>query len=130
MRRMRAIVSGLCLLMLAETPGTAENIVITVAAYRAAMASNNTQLIANTKLFIYGLGEGMGWANNSAREAKLSLFCPPNNLTMSENLYLDIVDRAIQTRAVIPKEKLDEMPVGVLLFKGLQETFPCVGKLK
>jgi hypothetical protein len=41
---------------------------ITVKDYQARMASGDASIVATTKIYIQGLGDGFGWANTGAKE--------------------------------------------------------------
>jgi len=96
---------------------------INVKDYKTSMASDNASR-AMTKAYIRGLGEGMAWANiNQAR-----LYCPPGQLALVLENYIDIIDRQVEMRSRWSQAELDETYIGLLLFSGLKETFPCGGK--
>jgi len=118
---MRTLLVTLCLLAVSVVQAKAE---INVKDYKTSMASDNASR-AMTRAYIRGLGEGMAWANiNQAR-----LYCPPGQLALVLENFIDIIDRQIEMRSTRwPQAELDRTYIGLLLFDGLKETFPCGGK--
>jgi len=102
---------------------------ITVKTYKARMAGNDLVLIEGTKYYIRGLGEGMEWANTSPMMAKKRLFCSPPNLGLSEQNFIDILNKEIEVASARYSQKeFDELFIGMLLIAGLEKTFPCTSK--
>jgi hypothetical protein len=77
------------------------------------------------KLYIKGIGDGIQVA------ASGTAYCPPKNLGLGTQNFLDIIDREIEHilatwgATASGKETLDKMWVSIVLFEGLKETFPC-----
>jgi hypothetical protein len=122
---MRTLIATLFLLSVSVVQLKANT---TVKQYKADLASGSTAA-SFTKVYVYGLGEGFLFANIKATEKKTPLYCQPDKLALSMENYVDIVDRQIKERSNrMTQAQLDEIPIAVLLFEGLQETFPCTGK--
>lgn len=70
---------------------------------------------------INGVGQGMGWSN-AVVESRLKekLFCPPQNIALNAENYLSIIDKEIESG-----RWKDQDPVELVLFMGLEKTFPC-----
>lgn len=76
-----------------------------------------------TMVYIRGLGEGITWANTAATK---KLFCTPAKLALGVDNFVDTLNRQIDNlKHSWPQSKLEEMPIGALLLRGLIETFPC-----
>jgi hypothetical protein len=92
---------------------------INVKEYKTRMALDDASR-AMTKAYIRGLGEGMAWANiDQAR-----LYCPPGQLALVLENFIDIIDRQIEMRSTRwPQAELDKTYIGLLLFAGLKKTF-------
>ena len=78
------------------------------------------------KSYIGGVGKGLFCANlYLVIEKKPPIFCPPAKLPLSNEIYLDILDRFIKQN----KDKIEQMSfefpsVEYLLLLGLIDTFP------
>jgi len=98
---------------------------VTVQTYRVAFTDDAAKLLVQE--YIKGLGEGIMIANLEAEEKKVSLFCPPQNLALRGDNYVDITDREIKELEAkkYPAAQLDKLLLSVTLMKGLEETFPC-----
>jgi hypothetical protein len=122
---MRIPIVTLWLLPLIALPVHAQ---ITVKDYRATIALNNKSEVAEMKLYISGIGEGMLWANSEATRMKTPLYCEPEKLELVADNYLGMIDgqiRKLSQEGGATKTELDNVAIGVLLLKGLEETFPC-----
>src|ERR1700732_5051732 len=112
---MRILLANLLLLTLGAFQAKAE---LTVKDYKAAIASAKPTLVDVTKIYVKGLGEGMGWANVAIGAKKL--FCQPGKLALDMQNYIQILDREI---AVLSEERtqaeLNGYFVGMVLMKGL-----------
>ena len=63
------------------------------------------------------------------RTERMQLYCQPDKLVLDLANYVEILDRQIKTEATKNTQaELDDMSVGLVLLKGLQDTFPCAGK--
>jgi len=122
---MRTLLAVAAYIVLSAVQGNAE---ITVKEYKAAIA--NAAGGDAVKLYIKGLGEGIGWANIRATTAKMPLFCPPGKLALGLENFIDIIDRQIEAQAKgnMPQAQLDGAMIGLVLLVGFQETFPCTSK--
>jgi hypothetical protein len=95
------------------------------------MAVNNRAQVADLKLYISGMGEGILWANAEATRKKNPLYCDPDKLELVADNYIGMIDvqiRKISQPGGATKAELDGIAVGVLLLNGLKETFPCKNK--
>jgi hypothetical protein len=98
---------------------------LTVKQYKERMASSEA---LNVGAYIMGLGEGIGWAN-AAAGSKAPLYCQPPKLGIGAETFLNIIDRKIEALSkTMTAEQLDKTFIGLLLMKGLRETFPCESK--
>lgn len=113
---------------LLPTRGNAQT---TVKEYRTAKASSSIAEIIKLKWYIGGLGEGIFWANAELTKQHAPLFCEPEKLRLVADNYMDIIDGQI-TRLSQPHgatiAEIDSFATGLLLLKGLEETFPCKSK--
>jgi hypothetical protein len=120
---MRTLLATLCFLTMADVQAKAE---VTVKEYKARMASSDAALVFATKYYVRGLGEGMVWANTSARLRQAPLFCSPHNLELTVENFIDIIDRQIlMAQAEGEGAYVEGTYIGLLLSAGLEETFPC-----
>ena len=87
MSRMRTLLARLVIFTLGAIDANAE---VTVKEYREAMALPNSDVM---RVYIKGLGEGMGWANAHAGNGKSPLYCPPPKLGIGVETFIDIIDR-------------------------------------
>ena len=98
---MRTLIVSLYLLAFAGAPLEAE---MTVEQYKTRMKTPVDA--AATKVYIKGLGEGIGWANVEARARRMPLYCPPDKLGLDVANYIDILDHEIErfTKTSSPAE--------------------------
>jgi hypothetical protein len=76
-------------------------------------------------MYIKGVGMGYACANVDNKINGLPpLYCPPVNLGVTVENYLDIIDRYIERHKNIKGENPESF-IELLLLKGLKETFPC-----
>ena len=113
---MRTVIVAFCLLATVQLRADMK-----VKDYKRILASSDQGGIAFTKMFVNGLGDGISTANTMTGNR---LFCPPDNLGLVLGNYTDILEKQI---AEIDKDdaKYEEIPIGILLIRGLAETFPC-----
>ena len=86
-------------------------------------ASNKT-----ISLYIYGLGQGLFWANGELRNKYgINLYCEPDKLVLNSDNYVHILDDAIEKSkdSEFFKEYQDKDVLGLLLLEELQHVFPC-----
>ena len=77
------------------------------------------------KVYMRGVGTGYAHANSELRVNKQKqLYCQPGNLALTVDNYLRILDDEIQERRK-EGQYIEDIPVELLLLKGLQKTFPC-----
>jgi hypothetical protein len=85
---------------------------MTVKRYRVGMRSKDANVVATAKMYVKGLGDGMSWVNAAAdKYTKAPIFCPPPNLGLGLENYVDIIDRQIKelsTRST--QAQIDETP--------------------
>lgn len=79
------------------------------------------------KAYLNGVGRGLHWAiigNEIYLKSDKSLYCLPNNLTLTAENYINILEQEIKT-----KQKTETIPpdtfIELLLMNGLMRTFPC-----
>ena len=91
------------------------------------MASTDAALVNATRMYIIGLGEGMGWANIENILRKAPLYCQPGKLALGPENYIDIIDRQVKTALSrgMTQVQVDETTIGYFLMAGLRDTFPC-----
>jgi hypothetical protein len=96
--------------------------------YKASLASPDGAMAA--KLFIQGLGEGIGWANAAiARTGQKALYCQPATTALDRDKFVALLDQQIKALTPGgPEAQLDEFDVALLLLQGLKEAFPCAKK--
>ena len=97
--------------------------------YNTLKASPNKDDTAILELYVKGLGDGIMWSNIEVKVDGKPFYCPPAKLVPTTENYMDILNRQISKAAgILTQAKLEEMPVVLLLIRGLKETFPCEGK--
>jgi hypothetical protein len=89
--------------------------------YKHIMTSSDAAQIDLVKMFVGGLGDGISTTNTLTGN---HLFCPPEHLGLVLANYTDILDKQV-ARIDNDDAKLQDIPIGMLLIKGLAETFPC-----
>jgi hypothetical protein len=99
---------------------------MTVKQYHKDSHSRNEYIAGGVKMYVMGVGQGIGWANVAAAKNNAPLYCQPSNFAINANNYIDILNKMIDTFSTTTTAKeLDEFPIGMLLLMGLQQTFPC-----
>ena len=96
--------------------------------YKASMASPESAMAA--KVFIQGLGEGIGLANVAiARTGQKALYCQPTTTALDRDQFVALLDKQIKALTPGgPEAQLDDFDVALLLLQGLKEAFPCAKK--
>jgi hypothetical protein len=124
---MRIILTAICLFALIAAQANAN---MTVKDYKVRMASKDTAKVAVTKVYVQGLAEGIFWVNAFIeKKGKEPLYCQPEKLVLDKENYVEILDEQIKTLSKgLPEKEWEELEIGLLLFHGLQDTFPCKGK--
>ena len=75
------------------------------------------------KLYIFGVGSGLAWANSYLRqEHRDLLYCQPEELLLGQANYLQILDSAMQH---LPPGTPPETRLEKLLLSSLAAMFPC-----
>ncbi len=75
------------------------------------------------KIYISGLVNGFAFSNTELQtNKKTALFCPPGNLLIKAETYLQILDQKIST---YPKDKVGRLQIEPLLLSKLIEVYPC-----
>jgi hypothetical protein len=121
LNNMSAALAAVCLSIMGALPLRAQ---FTVKDYREFSVTENGKLLVKT--YVKGLGEGMMIANLEAKKKKGTLYCAPQNLAVTPDNYLNILERQIKDIGVtMPAAKVDDLPLSILLMRGLQQTFPC-----
>ena len=122
---MRNFMWGLCLSTLIAMTLQAD---VTAKDYREGMALSERTFM---KVYIRGLGEGIGWANTAALSSNNPpLYCQPAKLALGFDNFIDILNRKIEElSARKPASELDKASIGMLLLMGLQTTFPCTNEI-
>jgi hypothetical protein len=77
--------------------------------------------LTTRKAYVAGVGNGLFWANVYLKK---SLYCPPPNLAVYVDNYVDILDREIDISRK-NKTLTDDTHIELLLIEGLKRTFPC-----
>jgi len=75
------------------------------------------------KIYILGVGNGIGWANS--RPNRASLYCPPGVLKPDAHAYIAILDRQILDESRKPDGLRENTPIELLLLRGLARKCPC-----
>ena len=71
---------------------------------------------------IAGIGVGFEFANAQlTASGQSTLYCPPENLPLRTENYMDILDEEIKQRENIAEYDY----IGMALLEGLKKTFPC-----
>lgn len=79
-----------------------------------------------TRLWISAAGNAFVLANAwSVREGGVPLFCAPQNLTLNEQNYISIFEKALPRAKKIFGERYPSLPWEAILMDGLRTTFPC-----
>lgn len=80
--------------------------------YRIDMAVPDGPMAHFTQVYIQGLGEGFMWANANAKaNGKPQMFCAPEQLVLTIENYIDIINQHIQLWEKSP-ERSSKMNVG------------------
>jgi|WetSurMetagenome_2_1015567.scaffolds.fasta_scaffold843973_1 hypothetical protein len=99
---------------------------MSVADYRKGLSSRDETIVSGTKLYIKGVGLGMVIVNTAASRDNKQLFCQPNKLALETQNFLNILNGTIKALSMkTSAAKVDAMEAELVLFMGLQQTFPC-----
>lgn len=112
---MGKIIFGISVILLANI-SFAE---ITVEQYKESLSNESTKKIMG--LYIAGLGDGFFLASAASKSLdNKDLYCPPSNFVLTFDNYIKVLNQEIDGG-----DHTKDTPVGVVLFIGLQKTFPC-----
>lgn len=85
------------------------------------------------RMYINGVGEGTSWMSiiqESNNKEYRKLYCPPVDLVLDVNEYVDILEKRINKVKNLNLYNLENSPIGMELVNGLIDTFPCDKKWK
>ena len=80
------------------------------------------------RMYINGVGEGSSWMSiiqESNNKEYRKLYCPPVDLVLDVNEYVDILEKRINKVKNLNLYNLENSPIGMELVNGLIDTFPC-----
>jgi hypothetical protein len=94
-----------------------------VAQYKIYKQSSDRAVVETVGTYLKGLGDGISISDAlSERPA----FCPPDTLGLVLANYTDMIDKQIASFASHnTEEQVNGLSIGILLLRGLKETFPC-----
>ena len=77
-----------------------------------------------TKLYVLGVGNGMGWSNVMIKfkDTNAGLYCAPTNFVFVADNFINFVDAEIERRNL---KDTDDTPIELILLSSLQRNFPC-----
>jgi len=79
------------------------------------------------KIYLAGVRDALETINGSfVAQGASPLFCMPPTLVLTEEQAADIVTRTAAKAA----RNIDDLPIAIILLRGLKETFPCGGQGK
>ena len=94
---------------------------VTVDFYQSQINSKKQTEVLLMKNYVRGVLDGTAWANaDLVMSNKKPLYCQPENFALSTSNAIQIIDQKIKSTS--PKK---DLPIGMLLLLGLEETFPC-----
>jgi hypothetical protein len=76
------------------------------------------------KLYMYGVGVGISWANVQLKGPQ-KLYCDPQQLVINADNYLSILEKQILYEKKLMPLKYKEFPIEMYLIQGLVRVFPC-----
>lgn len=75
------------------------------------------------ELYINGVGQGYLWSNTALKQrGQPPLYCPPGDLALNGKNHLDIINSQI---AKFKEYRTKKIPVELILYYGLIDSFPC-----
>lgn len=75
------------------------------------------------KVYINGVGEGYSWSNSLLKDRGDEVFyCPPHKIALNADNYISIIDDKV---ASLGRSEAEDLPIALILYFGLIETFPC-----
>ena len=93
---------------------------ISLGKYKEIKRNNDQELLEYTSIKVDGIGVGLSWANSIIEGNPL--YCAPNSLSLNRNNYMQILDDEIERGDALYDE---DTPIGLVLYMGLANTFPC-----
>jgi hypothetical protein len=74
------------------------------------------------KIYLAGVRDGLETVNGSlVAQGASPLFCMPPDLVLTAEQAADIVTRTAKKAT----RNIDDMPIGIILLRGIKEAFPC-----
>lgn len=118
MRRAACVAMALCLVSGAQAQ--------TVRYKQFANPDNEKAAIFN-KVYLAGVRDALQTVNGSfVAQGAPPLFCLPSELVLTEEQAEDILRRT----AAKATRNIDDVPIAIILLRGLKETFPCAAQNK
>jgi hypothetical protein len=75
------------------------------------------------KIYITGVANGFAFSNTELEShKKKAIFCPPSNLLIKVETYMQMLDEKITT---LPKDKVGNLQIEPMLLDKLIEVYPC-----
>lgn len=75
------------------------------------------------KIHINGVGDGYSWSNGILNQrGDQAFYCPPSKIALNAENFIDIIDAQI---VKLKKSGKVEIPVELILYFGLVDSFPC-----
>jgi hypothetical protein len=73
------------------------------------------------RYYLRGITEGISWYNTAIGRNDGALFCEPPNLAITQEQYIDIMERYLEANPSLKKMGF----AGTILIRALKDTFPC-----
>lgn len=103
------------------------NTEVTVKLYEEAIATDDKGAKESILLYLSGLSHGLEWSN--AMNKDNPLYCQPGKLALTTSNYVNLLnDEIILHRNYALKDptySVDDKPLGLILLRGVMNTFPC-----
>lgn len=110
------VVNAIFILLI--TTSSIANAGMTVSTYQE---ERNTEAI---KLYISGVANGFAFSNTELEDNKRkAIFCPPKNLLIKVESYMQMLDEKIST---FPRDKVRNLQIEPVLLSKLVEVYPCM----
>ena len=79
---------------------------------------------ASLRVYVRGLQDGIEWSDTYLLgQGKPRLICPPNNIVLNVDNYLQFMDEALAAPRETPLE--DKYPIAAVMIQSLQKKLPC-----
>lgn len=76
------------------------------------------------RVYVRGLQDGIEWSDSYLlSQGKTRLLCPPNNIALNVENYLQFIDEALAAPRETPLE--DNFPIAAVMIQSLQKKLPC-----